>query len=202
VFAFLCQPVGFVLGVIGIVTVGRSQGRVGGMGLAIAGTLVSAFIGLFFCLPFGLAVAIPAYLVARIDPAEGIAKSTLQSIHAAEQRRLAKAGAYAGLEELQGGDYLPVDACPPGSSGVAEKSGYCFVVIVRGPDSFVAYAWPSDGSRKNRSMFAVTEDGVTMVRTPSPCVGPGDVPHADEVKKPAWKAVPTYTSSSSFDWDD
>lgn len=72
--------VGLILGIVALVKVNRSQGRLAGNGFAIAGICVSAFM-LLFCIPF-LAV-----LAGMTLPALSKAKSKAQEIHSINNMR-------------------------------------------------------------------------------------------------------------------
>lgn len=155
VFAFLCQPVGFVLGVTSIILISRSQGRLGGMGLAIAGTIVSGVTAMF-CMPMMAAVAIPGLLRSRVGANESSAIASLKAISTGqEQFRNAVAldqdgdgeGEFGFLSELGGvhpvrgggpiytaNPYIPSVLGRVDANGVAVKSGYCFKLYLPGGD--------------------------------------------------------------------
>ncbi|MHC5039717.1 MAG: DUF2950 family protein [Planctomycetota bacterium] len=161
VCAFLCMPVGFILGIVAMVLIGRSEGRLGGMGLAIAGTVLSAVIG-FMCLPITAAIMIPALLHARVGANEASARASLKQIHTGQgQFQAARCvdqdkdgiGEYGFLMEL-GGLVIPRNELSRRGSwtvspyisrlhgtvdanGGSQKNGYCFKIYLPGPDGTV-----------------------------------------------------------------
>jgi hypothetical protein len=200
VFAFCCQPVGFVLGIVAMILIGRSQGRVGGMGLAIAGTVVSGVMS-FFCLPMIAAVAIPGLLHSRNAANETSAIGSLKAICTGQEQLRLETQMYGTLEVLGGtkpdasGKLHDANPFIPGvlgkvhTGGVSMKAGYCFKVYVRGPNSYVAYAWPAESRRTGVRFFAIDEGGQPFARSPSPFEGPGNPPPPDEIEKGDWKPV-------------
>jgi hypothetical protein len=200
VFAFLCQPVGFVLGVVAMVLIGRSQGRLGGMGLAIGGTVASAGM-FFFCIPMIAAIAIPGLLMSRIGANEASAVGSLKAICSGQEQCRHKYGEYATLEVLAGrkpprGQKSPEPSpfIPPllgnvDSNGVSAKAGYCFKVYVREGGSYVAYAWPQARTRSGVRVFAIEEQGQPFATAESPFEGSGNAPPEDAIRTGKWVPV-------------
>lgn len=151
VAAFLCQPVGLVIGVIALIRIIRSQGRLGGLPFAISGVVVSCFLALF-CLPMMAAIAIPALLVSRSKANEASALLSIQSISVAQEsfktfgcidQDKDGEGEYAFLAELGGQAPCRVGGNSFGADpfiekalgtidngGVAVKAGYCFKMVL------------------------------------------------------------------------
>jgi hypothetical protein len=134
--------------------ISRSQGRVGGMGLAIAGTIISglsAMFLLFFVVPMVLAIALPAMMVSKVAGNEASAIATLSALSEAQGmfRDAAEVdqdgdgtGEYGFLSELAGAapcrgsgktlqdPYLSPDLGLVDAAGVLSSSGYNFKVYL------------------------------------------------------------------------
>jgi hypothetical protein len=201
VFAFVCQPVGFVLGIVAMILIGRSQGRIGGMGIAIGGTVASGVMG-FFCVPMIAAVAIPGLLRSRVAANETSAIGSLKGICTGMEQYRSATGGYAPLEVLggfkAGTDGKKCDACPyiptvlgqVDGNGVSVKSGYCFKAYLRDA-SFVVYAWPMERNRTGVRVFAVDEQGQVycLPRGATPWSGSADAPPLDAFDARKWVPV-------------
>jgi hypothetical protein len=152
--AFFCQPAGLVLGIVAMVKINGSHGRLGGMGLAIAGTALSGVMTIFLLvlLPIMAAIAIPQLLRSRIGANETYTIGTLKALSVGQQQfRVAGVvdqdqdgvGEYGFLTELGGeamcrGTEVSVAQAPYITSmfgqtngfGVVVKSGYCYKLFL------------------------------------------------------------------------
>ncbi len=70
--------IGLIVGVVAIVTVGRSRGRIGGVGYAIAGTVISAASLLFGCLTLGM--MLPNLSQARVAAQQVKAQAQMREV--------------------------------------------------------------------------------------------------------------------------
>ncbi|MFO0724014.1 MAG: hypothetical protein U1E65_09545 [Myxococcota bacterium] len=78
VFAFICMPVGLILGLVALIRINNSQGELGGRGLAIAAMIIPAamvpVIGIL------AAIAVPNFVRYQLRSKEAEAKVNLRAI--------------------------------------------------------------------------------------------------------------------------
>ncbi|GEM_PF-2571109 len=155
VFAFFCQPVGLVLGILAMLKINGSQGRLGGMGVAVAGTVVSGALGVFlllFLVPFAAAISIPLMMRSHVGANESNAMGSLKAISTGQVMFMSDGlvdqngngrGEFGFLSELGGAApcrksgtqvesefYIPAVLGKVDAHGVAKKNGYCFKVYL------------------------------------------------------------------------
>jgi hypothetical protein len=82
--AGLTGVLGLILGIIALVKINRSQGQLGGKGLAIAGTCVSGVFVLL--LPLMLAIAIPNFVKARTTAQRNACINNLRQLDGAKEQ--------------------------------------------------------------------------------------------------------------------
>lgn len=116
----LTALVGLILGIAALVKISRSQGQLGGQGLAIAGTCVSGFFTLL--LPLMLAIAIPNFVKARATAQKNACVSNLHMINGAKElwalEKKKTATDVPSWDELVGPDKFikTMPACPAGGT--------------------------------------------------------------------------------------
>lgn len=92
VLAFVCFPVGLVLGIIAYIQIKNSNGQMGGQGLALAAMVVPAamvpMVGIM------AAIAIPNFIRYQLRSKQSEAKVVLSGIRTSQQAFFAENGAY------------------------------------------------------------------------------------------------------------
>lgn len=92
VLAFLCFPVGLVLGIIAYIQIKNSKGELGGQGIALAAMIVPAtmvpMMGIL------AAIAIPNFIRYQLRSKQSEAKTVLAAIRTSQQTYFADHGAY------------------------------------------------------------------------------------------------------------
>lgn len=153
---FLLAPIGLILGIVSLVRANRRPSEYGGMGFAVAGTVLSGFGVL--CMPIILAIAIPNLLAARRAANEGAAISSIRTLASAENTYMTVSGtgSCGDLVTLHSKGLIdPV-------LGTGQKSGYRFMIVTMGGPSPICeiHATPMSSSAGSRSFYLSTEDNV------------------------------------------
>jgi hypothetical protein len=212
VCAFLCSPVGFVLGVVAWIRIRRSRGSIGGGGWALAGLVLGALLSLAELLVFILVMAaavIPFYWLGPMAMNEESARRTLGSIANREEEFRRETGRYGDLAEILGESAADTSARReilagldgPDSAKTGAKCGYAFVVHLDGKGGFVAYAWPLRSRWPGWKTFAVSSAAPDVRQRRSPFEGRENPPAADDFStNPDWAPVPV-VRHSDWDWD-
>lgn len=95
--AFTCgltSILGVILGVVAMIKIGKSQGSLGGQGLAIAGIAVGG-LTLFFGLGMGAAIAIPNFLKFQAKAKQSEVRMELRKVHTMQKAYHSENGQYA-----------------------------------------------------------------------------------------------------------
>ena len=154
--AFILTPVGLILGIIALVKANKKSFEYGGIGFAIAGTVLNS-VGILL-MPIILAIAVPNILAARRAANEASAISSVRMIAGAEQafRASSGKGRCGELKSLQTANLID-----PETAG-GQKNGYNFIVInlptLYGDCAITAT--PVSTSHGTRSFYYSTEDNV------------------------------------------
>lgn len=125
VLSLVCTPIGFVLSIIALVRINKSQGRLGGQGLAIAGTAIGAMSVVSIAIM--TAIAIPNFVKFQCRSKQSEAKSNLKALYVAEESFRAEENRYGSLQEI-------------GFAPRGNRLRYEYVVTVQDDTSFEATA--------------------------------------------------------------
>jgi hypothetical protein len=149
----LLAPIGFILGIVGVVKANKQPRVFGGKGFAIAGIVTSCF-SFFLILPIIAAIAIPNLLAARRAANEAMAIRTVNTLYAAEATYQATTGAgkCGDLNSLVAASLISAEMAK------AERSGYKYKVEMTDAENCEVHAAPVTPSTGTRSFMYSTYD--------------------------------------------
>jgi hypothetical protein len=150
----LLAPIGFILGIVGVVKANKQPRVFGGKGYAIAGIVTSCF-SFFLILPIIAAIAIPNLLAARRMANEASAIRTMNTLSSAEAtyRATTGAGKCGDLDSLVSVGLIVDDIIKP------ERAGYKYKVVMSDDVNCEVHAAPISTSSGMRSFMYSTYDG-------------------------------------------
>ena len=150
----LLAPIGFILGIVGLVKANKQPRLFGGKGFAIAG-IVTSCLSLFLVMPIIAAIAIPNLLAARRLANEASAIRTLDTISAAEitYRATSGAGKCGDINDLASSQLIPAEFAK------LQRNGYKFKIVISDAVNCEVHAAPISTSTGTRSFMYSTYDG-------------------------------------------
>ncbi len=162
----LLGALGLILGIVSLRKINRSQGQIGGKGLAIAGIATGAAT-LFLGFLLMTAIAVPNFLMFQKKAKQSEAKANLGAIYSAQVSYLVENNSYAAtFDELEWGPegpskyfyYLSPDEVFQGTSGVPADLPYEIESIIM-QDIYVGVAVGNLDNDDTLDVWAVDTDG-------------------------------------------
>lgn len=158
VCGLFCWPVGLILGILALNQINKSNGELGGTGLAIGGMVAGAMVGIIGILA---AIAIPNFIRYQLRSKTSEARATLMSIRVNQESFMMQNDFYSNAVATGGaGGTVKVpwdgEACPAGCPGDAAQCTQ-FDCIGFKPFGATYYTYECKASGKDFTCAAVAD---------------------------------------------
>ncbi len=149
ILAIACGPIGAIVGVIALIQIKKSEGQLGGEGLAIASIVLSVVF--FFIMGILAAIAIPNFVRYKMRSQQAEAKVTLSQIRTGQEMFRLEGNGYVAAAPAGGGQGEAPGAwtaapCPDScGSDASTCNSFACMQIDPGGSTYFTYACAATG---------------------------------------------------------